>query len=139
MGFLLDTNVVSEPLKRNANPHVLERIAALNPTRCFLSTLTLGELRKGIESAKEVTHKHKLEAWLVNQLVPRFESRIYAIDTEVADRWGRMIAQTPRPLPVVDSLLAATALTHDLILATRNVRDFADIAGLRLYDPWSDT
>ncbi|MBC7710348.1 MAG: type II toxin-antitoxin system VapC family toxin [Rhizobacter sp.] len=138
MGFLLDTNVVSEPLKRNANPVAVERIAALNPSQCFLSTLTLGELRKGIESAKDATHKHKLESWLVNQLVPRFESRIHAIDMRVADRWGRMIAQTPRPLPLVDSLLAATALTHDLILATRNVRDFADIAGLRLYDPWTD-
>ncbi len=138
MGFLLDTNVVSEPLKRNANPVALERIAALNPTQCFLSTLTLGELRKGIESAKDDTHKNKLESWLVNQLVPRFHLRIHAIDERVADRWGRMIAQTPRPLPVIDSLLAATALTHDLILATRNVRDFADIAGLRLYDPWSD-
>jgi toxin FitB len=138
MGFLLDTNVVSEPLKRNAHPGALERIAALDPSQCFLSTLTLGEIRKGIETAKDVLRKHKLESWLENQLIPRFAGRIHDIDARVADRWGRMIAQTPRPLPVMDSLLAATALAHDLILATRNVRDFADIVGLRLYDPWTD-
>ncbi len=103
-----------------------------------VSTLTLGELRKGVEGAKDSTRKRRLESWLEEQLIARFDSRIHNIDQRVADRWGRMIAQTLRPLPVIDSLLAATALTHDLILATRNVRDFADIAGLRLYDPWGD-
>jgi toxin FitB len=104
----------------------------------YVSALTLGEIRKGIEGAIEAKRKNRLESWLENQLVARFETRIHQIDAVVADRWGRMVARTPRPLPVIDSLLAATALTHDLILATRNVRDFADIVGLRLYDPWTD-
>ncbi len=137
MGYLLDTNVISEPLKRNANELALERIAALNPNNCFLSALTLGEVRKGIELYKDEARRHKLERWLEQKLVAELRGRILPYDLRVADRWGRMMAQTPRPLAVIDGLLAATALTHDLVLATRNVRDFADIAGLRLFDPWA--
>jgi toxin FitB len=123
-------------MRSRPNPRVVKWLNELEIAH--ISALTLGEIRKGIEGAIDSTRKHRLEAWLESQLIARFEARIHAIDPLVADRWGRMVAQTLRPLPVMDSLLAATALAHDLVLATRNVRDFDGITGLRLYDPWAD-
>ncbi|TAG04419.1 MAG: type II toxin-antitoxin system VapC family toxin [Betaproteobacteria bacterium] len=136
MAYLLDTNVISEPMRARPDMRIVAWLNGLE--NAHISALTLGEIRKGIEGAIDAKRKNRLESWLENQLIARFETRIHHIDAVVADRWGRIVANTPRPLPVMDSLFAATALTHDLILATRNVRDFADIAGLRLYDPWSD-
>lgn len=136
MAYLLDTNVISEPMRAKPNMKIVQWLNEQDGAH--VSVLTFGELRKGIEGAKDEVRRSRLEDWLERGLMARFAQRTHTVDAHVADRWGRMIAHTPRPLPVVDSLLAATALTHDLILATRNVRDFADIAGLRLYDPWSD-
>jgi toxin FitB len=136
MAYLLDTNVISEPTRSRPDMRIVSWLNGLE--NAHISALTLGEIRKGIEGAIDSTRKRRLESWLENQLISRFEARIHSGDIHVADRCGRMIAQTQRPLAVIDGLLAATALTYDLILATRNVRDFADIVGLRLYDPWSD-
>ena len=136
MAYLLDTNVISEPMRAKPNMKIVRWLDELESAH--VSVLTFGELRKGIDGAKDEVRRSRLEAWLERELVARFAQRTHAVDTRIADRWGRLVASAARPLPVVDSLLAATALTHDLILATRNVHDFADIAGLRLYDPWSD-
>jgi toxin FitB len=136
VAYLLDTNVISEPMRSRPDMRIVTWLNSLEIAH--ISALTIGEIRKGIEGATDPKRKRRLESWLENELIIRFEPRIHNIDARVADRWGRMIAKTPRPLQVMDSLLAATALTYDFILATRNVRDFADIAGLRLYDPWSD-
>jgi len=136
MAYLLDTNVISEPMRAKPNMKIVRWLDELESAH--VSVLTFGELRKGIDGAKDEIRRSRLEAWLEGELVARFAQRTHTVDARIADRWGRLVASTARPLPVVDSLLAATALTHDLILATRNVRDFADIAGLRLYDPWSD-
>ena len=102
----------------------------------FLSVLTLGELRKGIDALADSPRKLTLLDWLEAELPVFFSGRILNIDARIADRWGRLTARTNKPLPAIDSLLAATALTHELVLVTRNLRDFQH-ADLTVVDPWS--
>jgi predicted nucleic acid-binding protein len=107
-------------------------------TLMFVSTLTLGEIRKGIVSLSVGRKKQQLETWLERTLRASFIGRTLPIDETVADRWGWLDAeagQRGRPLPVVDGLLAATALEHNLTLVTRNTRDFAHLP-IRVFSPW---
>ena len=101
------------------------------------SVLTLGEIRKGVELRPADARKAALQEWLDIQLPRFFRGRVLGIDAATAERWGRVTASAGRPVPSVDGLLAATALQHDLVLVTRNVRDFADL-GVRLLNPWDD-
>jgi len=103
----------------------------------FLSVLTLGELRKGIEGMNDATRRRALLDWLEAELPDFFTGRILPVDAHVADRWGRLVAAASRPVPAIDSLLAATAAHHGLSLVTRNGRDFADL-GLDVINPWID-
>jgi predicted nucleic acid-binding protein len=102
----------------------------------FLSVLTLGELRKGVEGLADAQRKLMLNDWLESDLPTFFTGRILAIDADVSDLWGRMMAAAGRPLPAIDSLIAATAARHDLSLVTRNVRDFEGL-GIALINPWT--
>jgi predicted nucleic acid-binding protein len=97
--------------------------------------LTLGEIRKGIEAARDAARRRALLDWLETELPTFFTGRILPIDRAVADRWGRLLAAAGRPLPAIDSLLAATALEHDLVLVTRNVKDFAGLP-VEVFNPW---
>ncbi|MGI8782643.1 MAG: type II toxin-antitoxin system VapC family toxin [Acidobacteriota bacterium] len=137
-GFLLDTNVISELVKPRPEPRVKAWIGATDESLLYLSVLTLGEIRKGIASLRDVSRRVALEAWLDSDLATRFASRILLIDQVVADRWGRIaakIAAAKLSLPVIDGLLAATALHHNLILVTRNTDDVA-ATGVPLFNPW---
>jgi predicted nucleic acid-binding protein len=105
----------------------------------YLSVLTLGEIRKGIARLPTGPKRKRLDHWLQHDLRERFTGRILEIDAEIADLWGRLQAQAEthgRPLPTLDSLLAATALTRGLSLVTRNTPDFS-FAGVELLDPWA--
>jgi hypothetical protein len=102
----------------------------------FLSVLTLGELRKGVERLPDVQRKLDLTDWLESDLPVFFTGRILPVDAQVCDLWGRMTARAGRPVPAIDSLIAATAARHDLVLVTRNVRDFEGL-GVPLVNPWS--
>ena len=102
----------------------------------YLSVLTLGELRKGIEGLPEGDRKRRLLDWLEVELPAYFAGRILPVDATVADRWGRLLAQAGRLVPAIDSLLAATALVHGLTLVTRNLRDFPH-PELLVLDPWT--
>ena len=100
--------------------------------------MTLGEIRKGVEKlnrSEDSQRREKLRLWLAHDLRDWFGPRILPIGPEVADHWGRLLAQVGRPVPAINSLLAATALHHDLRLVTRNSRDF-DYAGLEVINPW---
>ena len=97
--------------------------------------LSLGELRKGIEGVADTARRERLRQWLEADVPDWFGDRILPVDECVADRWGRMCAAIGRPVPAIDSLLAATALRHDLRLVTRNTRDFEGF-GLVLVNPW---
>jgi toxin FitB len=133
--YLIDTNVLSELRRREPNPNVVRWITERPATSLHVSVLTLGELRRGLEALPEGERKLRLLDWLEVQLPTYFAGRILPVDSNVAGRWGRLMAQSSRPLPAIDSLLAATALTHDLTLVTRNVRDFPH-PELTVWDPW---
>ncbi len=136
MRYLLDTNVVSE-LRKGArcDPSVAAwEQAELTPYGGAISVLTIGEIRKGIDliAHRDERQAARLEAWLTG-LCRDFADRILPVSREVAEAWGRLNAR--RPLPAVDSLLAATAEIHALILATRNVDDLRAI-GVNLVNPF---
>jgi predicted nucleic acid-binding protein len=138
-GFLLDTNVISELVRPKAEPKVRAWVADTDESLLYLSVLTLGEIRKGIAGLQNAARRVALEAWLDGDLSLRFTNRILSIDQAVADRWGRLAAQAGRksPLPVIDGLLAATALHYNLTLVTRNTKDVA-VTGVPVFDPWSE-
>lgn len=137
MSYLIDTNVLSELRRKSPNPGVVAWFARARPSTLFLSVLTLGEIRKGIDGVTDVDRRIALIDWLEVDLPTFFMGRILAVDASVADRWGRLVAAAKRPLPAIDSLLAATALHQGLALVTRNERDFADF-GLEMINPWND-
>lgn len=136
MSYLIDTNVLSELKRKVPDQGVVEWFAQRPSQILYLSVLTLGEIRKGVEGVKDARRRQRLSDWLESDLRQFFYGRILSVDAAVADRWGRLVADAGRPLPVVDSLLAATALTHDLVLVTRNVQDFAGLP-VQLCNPWS--
>lgn len=133
-GYLLDTNVVSETRKRRADERVIGFLATTESARLFLSALTLGELRKGV-AAKFVeapSAAAELAVW-VDTIETTFADRVLPIDAAVARLWGELSAR--RKLPVIDTLIAATALAYDLVLVTRNLRDIAG-TGVEALNPW---
>lgn len=135
MSYLIDANVVSELRKGvRANPLVVDWFRKQQPQELFLSVLTLGELRHGVERARRRDPKSALALgrWL-DRTLNRFRDRILDVDRAVAERWGRI--GIPDPLPDVDALIAATALVHDLIVVTRNVKHVAP-AGVRCFNPF---
>ncbi|MEI6802166.1 MAG: type II toxin-antitoxin system VapC family toxin [Burkholderiales bacterium] len=140
MSYLIDTNVLSELRRKQPDTHVVAWFAKRAAQSLFLSVLTLGEIRKGIalldDAHADAARRQSLGDWLEQELPTFFLGRLLSVDVGVADRWGQLQAQAGRPLPAIDSLLAATALHHNLTLVTRNVKDFADM-GIGLINPWS--
>jgi predicted nucleic acid-binding protein len=139
-GYLLDTNCISELVRREPEPRVVEWVEAADETMLYLSVLTLGEIRKGLAALVEGKRKTRLEGWLEVDLQTRFAGRILPIDSGVANRWGSITAQAERGgkvLPVIDGLLAATALHHDLTVVSRNASDFQHSL-VRVLNPWLD-
>jgi predicted nucleic acid-binding protein len=134
MQYLLDTNVLSETRKRHADHRVLAFIAETDPSTLYLSVLTLGELRKGVmlKHCSDPSAAESIAAW-VDGLEFSFADRILGIDAATARLWGELSAQRSRP--VVDTLLAATALVHGLTLVTRNTSDVQDI-DVKLLNPF---
>lgn len=113
-------------------------IQATDESQLFLSVLTIGEIRKGLSSLPSGNKRALLESWLGNELVARFADRILSIDFEIAECWGLLSAQTRTSgvrLPVIDGLLAATALHHNLTFVTRNTND-VKLTGLSVFNPW---
>lgn len=135
MSYLLDASVLSELVRPRPSRRVLDWFRGIPGEALHLSVLTVGEIRSGVERLGPGARKEKLRVWLETDLVEWFEDRILPVDAAVADRWGRLLADVGRSVPAVGSLLAATALHHDLRLVTRNAKDFA-YPGLEVVDPW---
>jgi len=135
--YLLDTCVVSETISRNPDPAVSAWLDGMDENDLFISSLTVGEIRKGIEKMPECKRKKVLSRWL-DQLKSTYAGRIVCISTEVADDWGRRIARSEMKglkRPSVDSLIAVSALSEGLTLATRNVKDMSNL-GVTIFNPW---
>jgi predicted nucleic acid-binding protein len=135
--YLLDTNVISELRKRGrAHPNVLRWVGGVDVVELGTSVVVLGELRRGIElkRLKDRDQAALMDHWFV-KMRDGLKDRVTPIDEPIADAWARI--NVPNPLPFVDGLLAATALTRGLVLVTRNTRDMA-ASGVQILDPFLD-
>jgi toxin FitB len=136
--YLLDTCLISELVKKEPNPAVVSWLDEQDEQTLFLSVLNLGELQKGISKLTDGAKKEELQAWIGLDLVERFTARILDVDLETALCWGRLqgaAEQAGDKLPVMDSLIAATAAAHGLIVVTRNVKDM-ERCGVKVCNPW---
>jgi toxin FitB len=137
-GFLLDTNCVSELVCPKPEPRVLEWMEAVDEGLLYLSVLTLGEIRRGVAGLTQGKRRTHLETWLEVELQARFSGRIVPIDSAIADRWGFLASEAKRKgkgLPIIDGLLAATALHYNLTVVSRNSNDFANTQ-VQVLNPW---
>ena len=140
MSWLLDTCVISELVRPRPKASVVRWMGERAEDELFLSVITIGELEKGIARLPGSTKRAALEQWVRRDLADRFRDRLLAIDTAVAARWGALTGASEargQPLPVIDSLIAATSLQYDLTVVTRNAGDF-ERCGVRSVNPWVD-
>ena len=136
MKYLLDTNVISELRKSNCNKRVKAFADKIQWEDSYISVISIGELCYGIEKLPVEKKKHELLIWFYTKIPEWFSARIITLDTEVLTKWGKIRASVKRTLPVMDSLIAAAAMTHNMVLVTRNVSDFEGIEGLNIINPW---
>ncbi|MCC6416130.1 MAG: type II toxin-antitoxin system VapC family toxin [Opitutaceae bacterium] len=136
MAWLIDTCILSELRKPRPHTGVVAWMESIQPDEAFISVLTLGEIRRGIElrRAKDAVAARSLERWL-RGLETHYAEKILPVTPAIADRWGRL--SPDQPLPVTDGLIAATALEHKLIVVTRNTADFKR-SGVGVFDPFGN-
>jgi toxin FitB len=138
--YLLDTMVISEARRRHAHPTVVAWLDATPEQDLAISVLTLGEIERGVSRLADAVARRRLQAWLENELRPRFAARVLGIDADVAVLWGRTAgdaARHGRTVPTVDGLLVATARRHGLTLVTRNVTEVEGL-GVPIRNPWEE-
>ena len=138
-GFLIDTNVISETVRRRPEARVLAWFEERTPTELYLAAITFGELVRGARKLDNAGRRRGYERWIQHDLAHQFEGRILPFDRDAAAIWGEIMAdgdRAGRPRPAVDAQIAAIARRHDLTLVTRNLRDF-EAAGVSLIDPWA--
>jgi|APFre7841882724_1041349.scaffolds.fasta_scaffold41115_2 tRNA(fMet)-specific endonuclease VapC len=138
MRYLLDTCVVSELVARDPNQQVIDWIDGVDPEAIYLSVITIGEIRKGIEKLADSKRKSMLQQWLEDELLVRFSGRILPIDSGVMLTWGQMIGRlelSGKKMAAMDSLIAAIVSHANLILVTRNEGDFQH-SGVQILNPW---
>jgi predicted nucleic acid-binding protein len=138
MNYLLDTNVIFELISKQANKKVAEWLDGLDPNTVYLSVITIGEIRKGIEKLPDSKRKDKVREWLETDLLIRFQGRVLEITIEVMLAWGaltRRLENEERPITAIDSLIAAIALQGNYCLVTRNEFDFRHTR-VTMINPW---
>jgi len=139
MSYLIDTCCISELIKKEPDVNVVNWFSSVEETHLYMSVITLGELRKGVEKLPVSRRRNKLSDWLNDELTARFKNRIIDITVREINVWGTILAQAElsgRPMPAVDALIASTAKVHNLTLVTRNIRDF-EYSGVTLVNPWN--
>ena len=132
--YLLDTNVISETIKKAPNQDVIRWLASVDASQFLLSVLAIAEIRKGIEKLQDATKKQSIIQWLENDFTTKFHGRIIPINQDIAEKWGYLSAY--KNIPAIDGLIAATALVFNYKLVTRNIKDFEGIIGLEIINPW---
>lgn len=138
MTFLLDSCVISELVAKRPNRAVVQWIDGIEEEKLYLSVITIGEIKKGIDKLANSARRDTLSAWLEDELLLRFRDKILPIDTAVMLVWGEMTAELEtrgRPMSAIDSLIAATCLHGGLDLVTRNESDFTH-SGVTVINPW---
>jgi predicted nucleic acid-binding protein len=137
--YLLDTNVLSEFAKPTVDPAVLSWMRTTDELQMAISVISVGEIQKGISRMPEGKRQQELQAWLDNELIPRFGDRALPLELTDLQRWGRLWGEAKKSgdsLPPVDTLLAACAFNRNLIVVTRNTRDFERV-GVEIINPWT--
>mgnify|MGYP001814027627 CR=1 FL=1 len=138
MKYLLDTCVLSELVKKKPDQRVVEWISGIEESKLFVSVLTIGEIHKGIEKMPESRRREMLLQWVDEDLRERFRGRIIPFDLQVAAVWGKMQAKAEmsgKTMPIIDGMIAATAVEHNLTVATRNISDM-EAGKAVLVNPW---
>lgn len=138
MKYLLDTCVISEFTRRIPEDKVIQWIEGIDEDQLFLSVITIGEIQRGIERLPDSRRKIEMQAWVNNQLIQRFNNRVISLDTQTMLIWGSLTARMESagvPLPLIDSLIIATALQHTMVIVTRNISDFGN-RGVQIINPW---
>ncbi|MCP3891205.1 MAG: type II toxin-antitoxin system VapC family toxin [Desulfobulbaceae bacterium] len=138
MNYLLDTCVISELIKQSPSQKVVKWISKVVENKIFISVLTIGEIHKGIEKLPTSKKKNKLQQWVNYDLQERFENRIINFDLQTATVWGRIQAHSEtlgKALPAIDEQIAATGISHNLTVVTRNTTDM-EVSGVALLNPW---
>jgi predicted nucleic acid-binding protein len=138
VSYLLDTNVLSELRKKNCEIPVRSFVDKRDEKSFCISAVSIGEITLGVERLPPGRRKTELSYFLDTQLPEQFEGRIIPLDDKVMREWGRICVRAGRTLPLLDSLIAASALVHSLTILTRNLRDFEGIEGLLLVNPWEE-
>ena len=136
MNYLLDTCVISELVKPSPDANVIDWLNSTSTEQLYLSVITIGEVRKGLTKLPDSKRKDLLTNWL-NSLLEDYQNRIYPIDLTVAENWGVIQGKAEKkgtPMSSIDSLISAIAYTHNLVLVTRNVRDF-EASNLPIQNP----
>jgi len=139
MTYLLDTCLISELVSKQPNQKVLDWLDAQIPETLYLSVITIGEIAKGISRLPSSQRKEDLDIWLNQTLPNRFAGRIIGVDIPTMLLWGELVGNLEkqgRPLPMMDSLIAAIAIHNSLSLVTRNEKDFAG-SGVVIVNPWA--
>lgn len=138
MSYLIDTSCISELAKPNPDKNVIQWFSDHNELDLYLSVITFGELRKGIEKLSSSKRKRRLNHWINEDLLHRFKNRALDISLAEVNQWGKVLAKAEKmgnPLPAIDGLIAATALVHDFAVVTRNTKDMK-ASGVELINPW---
>ena len=138
MNYLLDTCVLSEFTRRQPEPRVINWLDSVEEEKLFISVITIGEIQRGIERLPNSNRKTVLLVWMNIGLLERFADRMIAIDAPTMLMWGSLVARLEaagQPIGIMDSLVLASALQHNLIVATRNVADFLS-GGVQVINPW---
>jgi tRNA(fMet)-specific endonuclease VapC len=141
MNYLLDTNVISELISKRPDRRVVEWLDRVDPNAIYLSVITIGEIRKGIEKLLPSKRKDRIKEWLEGDLLLRFQGRILEITIEVMLIWGELterLEKEGRPITAIDSLVAAIALQGNYRLVTRNEHDFQS-TGVAIINPWKES
>lgn len=138
MKYLIDTCVISELASKAPNLGVIAWIDSQEVKDLYICCITIGEIRRGIEKLAESNRREKLLGWLEIELLKNFEKQLISLDTKTMMTWGKLTGKLDKlgkPMPAIDSLIAACALEYNCVLVTRNVNDFKN-ADLQMLNPW---